>query len=40
MQMDAGLDTGDMLLKESLPIAADDTTATLHDKVAAAGGPQ
>ncbi|NBW49314.1 MAG: methionyl-tRNA formyltransferase [Betaproteobacteria bacterium] len=37
MQMDAGLDTGDMLLTESLPIAADDTTATLHDKVAALG---
>ncbi len=37
MQMDAGLDTGDMLLKESLPIAAQDTTATLHDKVAALG---
>jgi methionyl-tRNA formyltransferase len=37
MQMDAGLDTGPMLLKESLPIAADDTTATLHDKLAALG---
>ena len=38
MQMDAGLDTGDMLLIERLPIAADDTTATLHDKLAALGG--
>ena len=37
MQMDAGLDTGDMLLVERLPIAADDTTATLHDKLAALG---
>lgn len=37
MQMDAGLDTGDMLLCEALPIAADDTTATLHDKLAALG---
>lgn len=37
MQMDVGLDTGDMLLKEALPIAEDDTTATLHDKVAALG---
>ncbi|WP_138514223.1 methionyl-tRNA formyltransferase [Rhodoferax bucti] len=37
MQMDVGLDTGDMLLKEALPIAGDDTTATLHDKVAALG---
>jgi methionyl-tRNA formyltransferase len=38
MQMDAGLDTGDMLLVESLPIAADDSTATLHDKLAVLGG--
>ena len=37
MQMDAGLDTGDMLLAERLPIAPDDTTATLHDKLAALG---
>jgi len=37
MQMDVGLDTGDMLLKESLPIADTDTTATLHDKVADLG---
>ncbi|NKE69024.1 methionyl-tRNA formyltransferase [Ramlibacter sp. RBP-2] len=37
MQMDAGLDTGDMLLVERLPIAADDTTASLHDKLAALG---
>ena len=38
MQMDAGLDTGDMLLVERLPIAADDSTARLHDKLAALGG--
>jgi len=38
MQMDAGLDTGDMLRVEHLPIAANDTTATLHDKLAALGG--
>ena len=38
MQMDAGLDTGDMLLIERLPIAAADTTSTLHDKLAALGG--
>jgi methionyl-tRNA formyltransferase len=37
MQMDAGLDTGDMLLVEKLPIAANDTTATLHDKLASLG---
>jgi methionyl-tRNA formyltransferase len=38
MQMDAGLDTGDMLLAERLAIAPDDTTATLHDKLAVSGG--
>jgi methionyl-tRNA formyltransferase len=38
MQMDEGLDTGDMLLAERLPIAADETTGTLHDKLAALGG--
>ena len=38
MQMDAGLDTGDMLLVRKLPIAADATTATLHDLLAGLGG--
>jgi methionyl-tRNA formyltransferase len=38
MQMDAGLDTGDMLLVEKLPIAEQDTTPSLHDKLAALGG--
>ncbi len=38
MQMDAGLDTGDMLLLETLPIRGDDTTATLHDRLAVLGG--
>ncbi|MDO9419110.1 MAG: methionyl-tRNA formyltransferase [Herminiimonas sp.] len=38
MQMELGLDTGPMLLMERLPIAADDTTATLHDKLAKLGG--
>ncbi|MFZ4287235.1 methionyl-tRNA formyltransferase [Variovorax sp. HJSM1_2] len=37
MQMDAGLDTGDMLLVENIAIQ-DDTTATLHDKLAGLGG--
>lgn len=37
MQMDAGLDTGAMLLKEALPITAEDTAATLHDKLAEQG---
>ncbi len=38
MQMDAGLDTGDMLLIEKLAIAAQDTTPSLHDKLAVLGG--
>ena len=38
MQMDAGLDTGDMCLVQALDIAADDTTASLHDKLAELGG--
>jgi len=38
MQMDAGLDTGDMLLVETVDIAVDDSTASLHDKLAALGG--
>jgi methionyl-tRNA formyltransferase len=37
MQMDEGLDTGAMLLSQSLPIEAGDTTATLHDRLAALG---
>ena len=37
MQMDAGLDTGDMLLKKTCPIGAHDTAQTLHDKLAALG---
>jgi len=37
MQMDAGLDTGGMLLTARLPIAARDSAATLHDKLAALG---
>jgi methionyl-tRNA formyltransferase len=38
MQMDAGLDTGDMLLVEKLAIQPTDTTGVLHDKLAALGG--
>lgn len=37
MQMDEGLDTGDMLTREAVPIGADDTTGTLHDTLAALG---
>jgi methionyl-tRNA formyltransferase len=38
MQMDAGLDTGDMLLVRNEPILPTDTTAVLHDRLAALGG--
>jgi methionyl-tRNA formyltransferase len=38
MRMEAGLDTGPMLIEESLPITDEDTAATLHDKLAAQGG--
>lgn len=38
MQMEAGLDTGPVLLSEKLPIAPDDTAGTLHDKLAILGG--
>jgi len=38
MQMDAGLDTGAMLLTGRLAIGARDTTASLHDKLAPLGG--
>lgn len=37
MQMDAGLDTGDMLLTKEIDILPEDTTASLHDKLAALG---
>ena len=37
MQMDAGLDTGDMLLADPTPIQPNDSTATLHDRLAASG---
>jgi methionyl-tRNA formyltransferase len=37
MQMEEGLDTGPMLAMQSVPITADDTTGTLHDKLAALG---
>lgn len=37
MQMDEGLDTGDMLLLGSEAIGAGDTTASLHDRLAALG---
>jgi methionyl-tRNA formyltransferase len=37
MQMDAGLDTGAMLLSEAVPITASDTASTLHDRLQSLG---
>ena len=37
MRMDAGLDTGAMLLRESVPIGADATAGELHDVLGALG---
>ncbi|HXE41324.1 MAG TPA: methionyl-tRNA formyltransferase [Azonexus sp.] len=37
MQMEAGLDTGPVLLRGAFPIAAEDTTASLHDRLAELG---
>ncbi len=39
MQMNEGLDTGDMLERVVIPIAADETGGSLHDKLSQAGGP-
>ncbi|HEY6242266.1 MAG TPA: methionyl-tRNA formyltransferase [Burkholderiales bacterium] len=38
MQMDAGLDTGAVMLQEAIPILDDDSTGTLQDKLADLGG--
>lgn len=37
MHMDVGLDTGDIILQEKIPIAADETGGSLHDKLAGLG---
>ncbi len=37
MQMDAGLDTGAMLLREAIPIGPSDTASSLHDRLAGIG---
>lgn len=37
MQMDEGIDTGDMLLKAEVPITPEETGESLHDKLAIAG---
>ena len=39
MQMDVGLDTGDMLVTEECAISSVDTAGSLHDKLLAAGEP-
>lgn len=39
MQMEAGLDTGPVLLTASTPIGPDETTGELHDRLAALGAP-
>lgn len=37
MQMEAGLDTGPVLLRESTPIGVEETTSELHDRLAVMG---
>jgi methionyl-tRNA formyltransferase len=37
MQMDEGLDTGPMYVQETITITADDTSATVHDRLAQLG---
>ena len=37
MQMDAGLDTGPVVLQKRMPITPDDDAASLHDKLAVLG---
>ncbi|MQX38453.1 methionyl-tRNA formyltransferase [Roseospira navarrensis] len=39
MRMEAGLDTGPMLLKRAVPLGPETTTGDLHDTLAALGGP-
>ncbi len=39
MRLDAGLDTGDMLLTREIPILTEDTHETMEDKLSAIGGP-
>ena len=37
MQMDRGLDTGDMMLNRTVPIGEKETGESLHDKLCQAG---
>lgn len=39
MRMDEGIDTGDMICTVEVPITPEETGGSLHDKLAAAGGP-
>ncbi len=38
MQMDSGLDTGNILLQKQIPIASNETAGSLHDRLAIMGG--
>lgn len=38
MRMDAGLDTGPILMQRAIPLAADETGASLHDQLSLLGG--
>lgn len=39
MQMNEGLDTGDILMQESILLSADETAGSLYDKLSSMGGP-
>src|SRR6202048_3100523 len=39
MRIDAGMDTGEMLLQKDLPIRLDETTPELAERLSEAGGP-
>ena len=39
MQMNEGLDTGDILMQESIPLSANETAGSLYDKLSSMGGP-
>ncbi len=39
MQMNEGLDTGDILMQESISLSADETAGSLYDKLSSMGGP-
>lgn len=39
MHMDAGIDTGDIILQRTLTLACDETAGSLHDRLTEMGGP-